>query len=211
MDSLGIQHYEAFLLASVALALVPGLDTFYVLTRSSREGHAVGMAAVLGINAGYIVHTLAAVLGISAILMTSAVAFSVLKYLGAAYLMWIGLRMLLSRATGHQPTETRGSGFAATFRQGMLTNVLNPKVALFFLAFLPQFVSPHAAHTQFGLLLLGLSVIGVGMIWSTFLALMGGRIHHLLTTRPRFGLWMDRLCGTMLLGFGVKLALQQRN
>lgn len=211
MDSLGIQHYEAFLLASIALALVPGLDTFYVLTRSSREGHIIGMAAVLGINAGYIVHTLAAVLGISAILMTSAIAFSVLKYLGAAYLTWIGLRMLLSRAAEHRPTETRGSGFAAAFQQGMLTNVLNPKVALFFLAFLPQFVSTHAAHPQLGLLVLGLNVIGVGMIWSTFLALMGGRIHHLLTTKPRLGLWMDRVCGTLLLGFGIKLALQQRN
>jgi hypothetical protein len=101
MESLGIQHYDAFLLACVALALIPGLDTFYILARSSREGHAVGMAAVLGINAGCIVHTLAAVLGISAILMTSAMAFSVLKYLGAAYLMWIGLRMLLSRTAEH--------------------------------------------------------------------------------------------------------------
>jgi hypothetical protein len=136
MESLGIQHYDAFLLACVALALIPGLDTFYILARSSREGHAVGMAAVLGINAGCIVHTLAAVLGISAILMTSAMAFSVLKYLGAAYLMWIGLRMLLSRTAEHRPAEARGSGFAAAFRQGMLTNVLNPKVALFFLAFL---------------------------------------------------------------------------
>jgi threonine/homoserine/homoserine lactone efflux protein len=137
MGSLGIQHYEAFLLASLALNLTPGLDTFYILTRSGREGHAVGMAAALGINAGCIVHTLAAVLGISAILMTSALAFSVLKYLGAAYLVWIGLRMLLSRATERQPTETRGRGLSAAFRQGMLTNVLHPKVALFFLAFLP--------------------------------------------------------------------------
>jgi threonine/homoserine/homoserine lactone efflux protein len=211
MESLGIQHYDAFLLACVALALIPGLDTFYILARSSREGHAVGMAAVLGINAGCIVHTLAAVLGISAILMTSAMAFSVLKYLGAAYLMWIGLRMLLSRTAEHRPAEARGSGFAAAFRQGMLTNVLNPKVALFFLAFLPQFVSVHATHPQLGLLLLGLSVIGTGMIWSTFLALMGGRIHHLLTTKPQLGRWMDRVCGTMLLGFGIRLALQQRH
>jgi threonine/homoserine/homoserine lactone efflux protein len=93
----------------------------------------------------------------------------------------------------------------------MLTNVLNPKVALFFLAFLPQFVSVHATHPQLGLLLLGLSVIGTGMIWSTFLALMGGRIHHLLTTKPQLGRWMDRVCGTMLLGFGIRLALQQRH
>jgi threonine/homoserine/homoserine lactone efflux protein len=211
MDSFGIQHYEAFLLASIALALTPGLDTFYILTRSGREGHVVGLAAVLGINTGCIVHTLAAVLGISAILMTSALAFTVLKYLGAAYLVWIGLRMLLSRATTRKPTETRGRGLGAAFRQGMLTNVLNPKVALFFLAFLPQFVSMHAAHPQFGLMLLGLSVIGTGLIWSTVLALMGGRIHRLLNTKPKIGQWMDRVCGTVLLGFGVKLALQQRS
>lgn len=210
MGTLGIQHYEAFLLASIALNLTPGLDTFYILTRSGREGHAVGMAAALGINAGCIVHTLAAVLGISAILMTSALAFSVLKYLGAAYLVWIGVRMLLSRGTARPATETRGLGLAAAFRQGMLTNVLNPKVALFFLAFLPQFVSMHAAHAQLGLVLLGLSFIGTGLTWSTVLALMGGRIHRLLTTRPQLGRWMDHLCGAVLLAFGVKLALQQR-
>jgi threonine/homoserine/homoserine lactone efflux protein len=211
VDSLGIQHYHAFLLASIALNLTPGLDTFYILARSGREGRAVGLAAALGINAGCIVHTLAAVLGISAILMTSALAFSALKYLGAAYLVWIGLRMLLSRATMRQPTETRGRGGAAAFHQGMLTNVLNPKVALFFLAFLPQFVSMHAAHPQFGLMVLGLSFIGTGLAWSTVLALMGGRMHRLLATKPRVGRWMDRLCGTVLLGFGVKLALQQRS
>jgi threonine/homoserine/homoserine lactone efflux protein len=210
VETFGIQHYEAFLVASVALNLTPGLDTFYILTRSGREGHAVGMAAALGINAGCIVHTLAAVLGISAILMTSALAFSVLKYLGAAYLAWIGLRMLFSRGVARQPTQTRGKGLGAAFRQGMLNNVLNPKVALFFLALLPQFVSMHAVHPQLGLLLLGLSFIGTGLAWSTVLALMGGRIHRLLTLRPAFGRWMDRVCGMVLLAFGVRLALQQR-
>ncbi len=211
MDSLGIQHYDAFLLACIALNLTPGLDTFYILTRSGREGHAMGLAAAFGINAGCLVHTAAAVLGISAILMTSAIAFSVLKYLGAAYLVWIGLHMLLSRHATRQPTVTRGLGPGAAFRQGMLTNVLNPKVALFYLAFLPQFVSMHAAHPQLGLILLGLSFIGTGMTWSAALALLGGRIHRLLLAKPRLGQWMDRLCGTVLLGFGVKLALQQRS
>jgi threonine/homoserine/homoserine lactone efflux protein len=211
VETFGIQHYDAFLLASIALNLTPGLDTFYILTRSGREGHAVGMAAALGINAGCIVHTLAAVLGISAILMTSALAFSALKYLGAAYLAWIGLRMLLSRSGTRQPTPTHGKGLSAAFRQGMLTNVLNPKVALFFLAFLPQFVSMHAAHPQIGLMLLGLSFIGTGLTWSTVLALMGGRMHRLLLSRPQLGQWMDRVCGAVLLAFGVKLALQQRS
>jgi threonine/homoserine/homoserine lactone efflux protein len=208
--SLGIQHFDAFLLACIVLNLTPGLDTFYILTRSGREGRAVGVAAALGINAGCIVHTLAAVLGISAILMNSVIAFSVLKYLGAAYLVWIGLRTLLTRAGMRQPTVTRGKGLTAAFRQGMLTNVLNPKVALFFLAFLPQFVSMQASYPQLGLLVLGMSFIGTGTVWSMVLALLGGHIHHLLTTRPRFGQWMDRLCGTVLLGFGVRLALQRQ-
>lgn len=206
----GIQHYEAFLLACIALNLTPGLDTFYILARSGREGHAVGLGAALGINAGCVVHTLAAVLGLSAILMTSALAFAVLKYLGAAYLVWIGLRMLLSRGTAHAPTETRGRGFAAAFRQGMLTNVLNPKVALFYLAFLPQFVAMRAPGAQLGLLLLGLSFIGTGLTWSLVLAMAGSRIHRLLQRRPQIARWMDRVCGIVLVGFGLKLALQQR-
>jgi threonine/homoserine/homoserine lactone efflux protein len=207
---LDIQNYNTFLFACVALILTPGLDTFYILARSGREGHAVGLGAALGVNAGCLVHTLAATLGLSAILMTSSTAFMLLKYLGAAYLVWVGLRMLLARQAIHAPANTRGTGFAAAFRQGLLTNVLNPKVALFYLAFLPQFVSVHAAHPQFGLLVLGLSFIGLGLCWSLVLALMGSRIHRLLRRKPQVQRWMDRVCGTVLLGFGLKLALQRR-
>ncbi len=208
---LASQHYDAFLLACIALNLTPGLDTFYILTRSGREGHAVGLAAAFGINAGCLVHTAAAVLGISAILMTSAIAFSVLKYLGAAYLVWIGLHMLLSaprHAAAYGNAWTR-SGCRVPARYA--DQRAQSKVALFYLAFLPQFVSMHAAHPQLGLILLGLSFIGTGMTWSAALALLGGRIHRLLLAKPRLGQWMDRLCGTVLLGFGVKLALQQRS
>ena len=210
MESLGIQHFGAFVLACIALALTPGLDTFYILARSGREGRTVGVAAVLGINTGCLVHTLAAVLGISAILMTSALAFAALKYLGAAYLVWMGVRMLLAKQSARQPTVTRGRGLGAAFRQGMLTNVLNPKVALFFLAFLPQFVSMQAAHPQWGLAVLGLSFIGVGLVWSMVLAMLGGQVHRLLDARPHFGQWIDRACATVLLGFGIRLAMQRQ-
>ena len=209
MDTLGIQHFGAFLLACIALNLTPGLDTFYILTRSGREGPRVGLGAALGINAGCVVHTLAAVLGLSAILMASALAFDALKYVGAGYLIWIGLRMLAARPAPRAPAVTRGSGSAAAFRQGMLTNLLNPKVALFYLAFLPQFVAMHAPHPQLGLLVLGCSFIGTGLSWSLILALLGGRIHALLLSRPRQAMWMDRLCGSVLCAFGVRLALQR--
>lgn len=207
---LGISHFGAFLLACIALNLAPGLDTFYILARSGREGRTVGLAAAVGINAGCLVHTAAAVLGVSAILMTSALAFGVLKYLGAAYLIWVGLRMLLARGAVRAQTATRGQGVGAAFRQGLLTNVLNPKVALFYLAFLPQFVSLQAGHPQLALLVLGTSFIGTGLAWSLVLALLGSGIHRLLLARPHVGVWMDRLCGTVLLGFGLRLAFQQR-
>lgn len=210
MTWLGIQHFSAFVLACIALNLTPGLDTFYILTRSGREGRAVGVAAALGTNTGNIVHTLAATLGISAILMASSLAFAALKYLGAAYLLWFGLRMVFARAGEHQPSKTTGKGMAAAFRQGMLTNVLNPKVALFFLAFLPQFVSMDAAHPQLGMMVLGLTLLCTGTTWSMVLALLGGKFHHLLQTRPRVRQWMDRVCGTVLLAFGLKLALQTK-
>ena len=99
---------------------------------------------------------------------------------------------------------------AAAFRQGLLTNVLNPKVALFYLAFLPQFVSLQAGHPQLALLVLGTSFIGTGPCWSMVLALLGAGIHRLLLARPRVGAWMDRLCGAVLLGFGLRLAFQRR-
>lgn len=210
MAALGIAHFGAFLLACLALNLTPGLDTFYILARSGREGRAVGFAAALGINAGCVVHTAAAVLGVSAMLMTSAVAFSLLKYLGAAYLVWIGLRMLLARTTARTPATTRGQGMGAAFRQGLLTNVLNPKVALFYLAFLPQFIAPQGSHPQLALLVLGVSFIGTGLSRSLVLALLGGRIHRLLLARPRLGGWMDRACGMVLLGFGLRLAFQRQ-
>jgi len=207
----GIQHFSAFILACVALNLTPGLDTFYILARSGREGRAVGVGAALGINAGCLVHTVAAVVGLSALLMTSALAFAVLKYIGAAYLCWIGLRMLLIRQAKPKATVTRGKGFTAAFRQGMLTNVLNPKVALFYLAFLPPFVSMQAPHARFGLLLLGLSFIGTGLCWSMVLAMLGAGIHRLLLSRPDVATWMDRICGGVLLGFGVNLALRRQH
>jgi threonine/homoserine/homoserine lactone efflux protein len=120
--------------------------------------------------------------------------------------------MLLARSTTRPPAATRGQGMGAAFRQGLLTNVLNPKVALFYLAFLPQFVSPQGGHPQLALLVLvlGVSFIGTGLSWSLVLALLGGRIHRLLLARPRLSGWMDRFCGTVLLGFGLRLALQRQ-
>nr|WP_284691389.1 LysE family translocator [Pinirhizobacter soli] len=191
--------------------MTPGLDTFYILARSSREGRVAGTGAALGINAGCLIHTVAAVLGLSAVLMTSALAFSALKYLGAAYLCWIGLRMLMKRHTAHVVTATRGEGFGSAFGQGLFTNALNPKVALFYLAFLPPFVSPQAENAPLALLILGLSFIGTGLCWSMILAMLGARFQRAISSRPAAGTWMDRACGVVLIAFGSVLAVQHRH
>ena len=207
---LGIEHYFVFLSAGVLLNLAPGPDTFYILARSGAEGRAVGVASALGIAAGSVVHTMAAALGLSVLLATSPLAFDVVRWAGAAYLVFLGVRMLLAKASAISETGARGRGAAAAFRQGMITNVLNPKVALFFLAFLPQFIAPAAAHAKLGFVVLGLSFVATGLCWCLVLALAGAAIGTWLRTRPRFGAWLDRICGAVFVGLGVRLALLQR-
>ena len=207
---LGIEHYGVFLTAGILLNLAPGPDTFYILARSGAEGRAVGVASALGIAAGSIVHTMAAAFGLSVLLATSPPAFDVVRYAGAAYLLFLGVRMLIARASAIGDADTRGRGARAAFRQGMVTNVLNPKVALFFLAFLPQFIAPAAAHAKLGFVALGLSFVATGLCWCLALALAGAAIGAWLRARPRFGAWLDRICGAVFVGLGLRLALQQR-
>ena len=207
---LGIEHYFVFLSAGMLLNIAPGPDTFYILARSGAEGRAVGVASALGIAAGSIVHTRAAALGLSVLLATSPLAFDVVRWAGAAYLMFLGVRMLLAKASAIGETDARGRGAGAAFRQGMITNVLNPKVALFFLAFLPQFIAPAAAHAKLGFVVLGLSFVATGLGWCLVLALAGAAIGTWLRARPRFGAWLDRICGAVFVGLGVRLALLQR-
>jgi Putative threonine efflux protein len=155
----GIHDFGLFLAAGILLNLTPGPDTVYILGRSIAQGREAGIASALGISVGSIFHTCAAALGLSAILATSALAFGTIKLLGGAYLIFLGLKMILERrgqlslpSNFHRRTTT------AAFRQGVLTNVLNPKVALFFLAFLPQFIDPASGTKVFAFLFLGLDI-----------------------------------------------------
>jgi len=208
--NLGIEHYFVFLSAGMLLNIAPGPDTFYILARSGAEGRTVGVASALGIAAGSVVHTMAAALGLSVLLATSPLAFDVVRWAGAAYLVFLGVRMLFAKASAIGETDARGRGAGAAFRQGMITNVLNPKVALFFLAFLPQFIAPAAAHAKLGFVVLGLSFVATGLCWCLVLALAGAAIGMWLRARPRFGAWLDRICGAVFVGLGVRLALLQR-
>jgi threonine/homoserine/homoserine lactone efflux protein len=161
---LGIHHYWLFIATAILLVITPGQDTFFILGRSLSGGRSAGLAAALGITAGSIVHTLLAALGLSALLATSPYAFMTVKFAGAAYLLYIGVRALLSRANGLPGAEVNANaGRWSAFRQGIVSNLLNPKVALFFLALMPQFISAGSNHKVMAFLALGMSFISLGV------------------------------------------------
>ncbi|CAN5208529.1 LysE family translocator [soil metagenome] len=163
-----------FAIASAALIAVPGPAVLYILTRSLHHGRRAGVASVLGIEVGALVHVLAAAVGLSALLASSAVAFSVVKYAGAAYLIALGLWTLLSGRAESEDPLGRERGLGRIFAQGVLVNVLNPKVALFFLAFLPQFVDPDGAHPAVQIALLGLVFVSIALVLDLVWALGAG-------------------------------------
>ena len=166
--------FGLFVVAALALLLVPGPAVIYVVTRSVDQGRSAGLASVLGIGLGSLVHIAFAAIGLSALLASSAAAFSVVKWLGAAYLLWLGLQRLLARSEEGTPVAVEPKRLSRVFLQGVVVNVLNPKTTLFFLAFLPQFVDPArgAAWTQ--IVMLGITFVGIGLCTDSLYALLGG-------------------------------------
>jgi RhtB (resistance to homoserine/threonine) family protein len=206
------QHLLLFIAAGWLLNLTPGPDVLYIVTHSLRSGVRAGIVAGLGITAGCLVHIFAAAVGVSALLATSATAFTVLKWMGAAYLLWVGIKILFSR---HPQASTDLRAVAASepqrplkaiFVGGFWTNVLNPKVAIFFLAFVPQFITPGATDPALAFALLGmlfnLNAIPVNIGWALLAAWMARR-----DAVQRGMHWLDRAAGLMFIGFGIKLAL----
>lgn len=204
-------HLVAFILAGWLLNLTPGPDVLYIVSNALRSGVRAGIVAGLGITAGCFVHIVAAAVGVGTLLAASTEAFTVLKYLGAGYLLYLGVRMLFAKpmpamATDAAPAGNTPRGLKAIFMGGFWTNVLNPKVALFFLAFVPQFIAPDASNKALAFVLLGLlfnlNAIPVNTGW----AVAAGWLARRGTVRQ----WMralDRVAGAMFIGFGIKLAL----
>jgi len=206
----GIHDYGVFVLTGVLLNLTPGQDTFYILGRSIAEGKRAGVLSALGIGAGSVVHTLAAAIGLSAILATSAVAFAVVKLAGAAYLVYLGARMILSRPDLAAVGDTaRASAPGAVFRQGMLTNLLNPKVALFFLALMPQFIDTASSARVVAFVLLGVTFTTTGTIWCLVLALAAARFRGFFAARPRASSLASRAAGALFVAIGIRLAVSR--
>ncbi len=206
-----ITHVLTFVLAVLALFLVPGPAVLLTLTQSMSGGRKVGLATSLGIALGDSVHTLMAVLGLSALLMTSAAAFNLVKYAGAAYLFYLGLRAWIKPSTSAisqlnvQPLDTRRA-----FRQALVTEVLNPRTAVFFLAFLPQFVQPAHGPAIIQLLMLGLIFIVLSIVYTSLLALAAGSLGPWLMHHAGIARWQGKVTGSVYIGLGIRLALQQR-
>jgi RhtB (resistance to homoserine/threonine) family protein len=203
----GIHDFGLFLAAGILLNLTPGPDTVYILGRSIAQGREAGVASALGICVGSIFHTCAAALGLSAILATSAVAFGAIKLLGGAYLILLGIKMLLDqRKHLSLPSTFRRRTSAAAFRQGVFTNILNPKVALFFLAFLPQFIDPASNIKVLAFLILGFAFVTTGTIWCLALAWFASAFSERLRRNETIAQWLNRTAGALFVFLGVRLA-----
>ena len=205
---LGIHHYWLFIATAVLLILTPGQDTFFILGRSLSGGRADGVAAALGISAGSVIHTILAALGLSALLATSPYAFMAVKYAGAAYLIFIGVKALLARAAKLPGADEvpAADGRWSSFRQGILSNVLNPKVALFFLALMPQFIGAGSAHKIGAFLVLGLTFVTLGVIWCLVPAIGAAKLRGAFLRRPSMATILNRVAGAMFIALGLKLA-----
>ena len=206
----GTHDLWLFVLSGLLLNITPGPDALYIVGRSSTLGWRAGAVAALGIGAGTLVHICAAALGLSAILAASATAFTAVKFVGAAYLLYVGISLIRSAgAPGSSPGAIviRPASIRSIFVQGFLTNVLNPKVALFFLAFLPQFVAVDAGSKPLAFLLLGAVFNFNGTLWNLFVAWSTARLSSRLAPGVAFRRWFNRCVGGLFVFIGIRLAL----
>jgi threonine/homoserine/homoserine lactone efflux protein len=206
----GTHDLWLFVLSGFLLNITPGPDTLYIVGRSSTLGWRAGAVAALGIGAGTLVHICAAALGLSAILAASATAFTAVKFVGAAYLLYVGISLIRSAGTS-QPAPgavvARPAAIGSIFIQGFLTNVLNPKVALFFLAFLPQFVASDSGSKPLAFLLLGAIFDFNGTLWNLFIAWSTARLSSRFAPSMVFKRWFNRCVGSLFVFIGIRLAL----
>ena len=208
----GTHDFLLFVASGVLLNITPGPDMLYIIGRSTAQDPRAGAAAALGIGAGCVVHILAAALGLSAVLAASATAFTALKFLGAAYLVYVGISLIRSSAASHRAVQAPALAPVAlrtVFVQGFFTNVLNPKVALFFLAFLPQFIDADAPSKPLAFLFLGAVFNLNGTLWNLLVAWSAARLSAGFE-RTRLAAWFNRCIGAFFVFLGVRLAFERQ-
>ncbi|KIL35014.1 homoserine lactone transporter [Cohnella kolymensis] len=202
----GIHNYEVFILAGILLNMTPGTDTMYIIGRSAAQGKMAGVYSALGIGTGSLVHTLLAAFGLSVVLAQSIVMFNMIKIIGVIYLFYLGLKMILSKATlMNSDPELVNQRLSKVYLQGVLTNVFNPKVALFYLSFLPQFVDATGNFGPIPFVLLGLTFIVTGTLWNLLLAFFSSFATKKLRSSTRAASTLNKLTGIVFIAMGVKL------
>jgi threonine/homoserine/homoserine lactone efflux protein len=201
----GIINYFGFVASSVMLNITPGSDTIYILSRSAVGGKKEGIVSALGICTGILIHTILAAFGLSAILAGSKTAFNIMKLLGAAYLAAMGIVTLFSKKTIISSSDTEKKPLMKIFRQGVLTNALNPKVALFFLALLPQFVSPDNTYGPIPFLILGLTFFSTSSVWCTIVAFVASFVSRLLNKNQKISVVATKITGIIYILLGLNV------
>ena len=203
-------YWILFLSSAILLNIAPGPDMMYLISRTISHGKQVGFATVLGLGTGAMVHTLFVSLGISAIITTSLVAFRIIKYVGAFYLLYLGIKELSSgKIKFDDNKEIKNSSFLKSFYQAILIDVTNPKVALFFMAFLPQFYRNNGTSKIVQFMLLGIIIILIGFIVESGIVLLSNKIANLLKKNPIISNILDKAFGGVLIGLGVRLVVQK--
>lgn len=199
-----------YVLIVLGFVFIPGPATLLTVARATSSGTRVGLATGAGIALGDVLHTIMAIVGISAIIATSALLFSIVKYLGAAYLVYLGVRAILEKAPVVPGAHALQLTPAKAFRQGVLAEVLNPKSALFFLAFLPQFVQPENGSVLLQLTILGLVFVLLGLLSTLIFAMCAGQLGAYLRRNPTVLKWQGKVVGSIYCALGLRLALQER-
>lgn len=207
---LELSTLSAFIVVVIGLFLIPGPAVFLTITRAAQGGHKTGIMTGLGIATGDLLHALLAAVGFSAILMTSAVAFNVVKFVGAAYLLYMGIRALIAKASTSEMPDVSHVSASRAYGHGILVEALNPKTALFFLAFFPQFVHPENGSTLAQFLMLGIIFVVMSIIYTTILAIGTGTIGRWMKRGSGFGRWGSKFVGLVYIGIGLRVVFQSR-
>ena len=209
----GIIHFKTFILTGILLNVTPGNDTIFILSRSMAQGKKAGFMSALGISTGSLIHTTMAAFGLSIIIAKSILVFNIIKYAGAAYLIYIGYKMLTDKrqlTTGEYFSD-KTIDLKKIYRDGVLTNVLNPKMAMFFIAFLPQFIDVNSKNTVLPFIILGVVFTITGTIWCLILANYSSMIFSKLKKNRKMSNYINKACGAVLVGLGIKKAMTNKN
>lgn len=209
----GIENYQLFVFSTIIFTITPGIDTIFVLNKSISQGRVMAIYASLGIMTGVLVHTLLAGFGLSVVVAKSALVFSVIKYVGAIYLVFLGIKAILSN---QNPLDTEqkvdnqfNKNVLTHFREGVFTNLLNPKVALFFLSFFPQFIKKEAMDSITPYLILGSIVVSIGILWFVSLSYFASLFSAKFRENPKISVWVSKVSGLIFILMGIKVALTE--